>query len=214
MILQRPFAVITPTVDGDVLQSLAPVDAEFTPPELHRLVGSRSEAGIRLSLERLSSQGIVIRRRVGAAWTYRLNREHLAAAPITELAQLRERFLERLRGLISRWEVRSEYAALFGSAARGTMDLGSDLDIFVVRPRHVDASDVHWSVQRLELVTQVRSWTGNDVNVLEYGADDTAGALTSDDAVLNDIKRQGIRLFGPHDYLRSSAGQEVLRHRG
>ena len=35
---------ITPTVDGDVLMVLARAEAAFTPPEVHRLIGARSEA--------------------------------------------------------------------------------------------------------------------------------------------------------------------------
>lgn len=200
MELHRPLRVVTPTVDGDVLAVLARAEAEFTPPQVHRLIGHRSEAGVRKALERLVEQGVVDHRVAGRAGLYQLNRGHLAAAAITELASLREELILRLRERLDGWEVVANYAALFGSAARGDMHVGSDIDLFLVRPDAAD-EDGPWQAQIAELQRDVTRWTGNDARVLEYSTAECRDGLGQGDAVLGEIAREGIRLAGEASFL-------------
>lgn len=202
MELQRPFRTITPTVDGDVLAVLARADAEFTPPQVHRLVGRYSVDGIRKALTRLAQQGIVARRRAGNAVLYTLNREHLATPAVVALATLRDTLIERIRERIDGWPHRCVYAALFGSAARGTMRPDSDIDIFVVRATDADADAEEWRRQVEDLRHEVSLWTGNDTRVLEYAEDEVTRGLRVGDGVLLDVEAEGIRLAGPSEYLR------------
>src|SRR5277367_265753 len=95
--LDRPLLVVTPTVDGDILAALARADAAFTGRGLHRLVGRHSADGVRRAAERLARQGVVDVTVVGPSKLYRLNRDHLAAAHIIAIANLREEFLDRVR---------------------------------------------------------------------------------------------------------------------
>jgi len=81
MELGRPLATITPTLDGDVLAVLAQHGATFTTGQLHRVLTQHSQEGIRKVLVRLTRQGVVDSERVGNAFTYRLNKDHLAAVP-------------------------------------------------------------------------------------------------------------------------------------
>lgn len=202
MEMQRPFRLITPTVDGDVLAALARVQSSFTPPQLQRVIGRHSEAGVRKALQRLAVQGLVQRQRAGRADLYELNREHLAAAHVTAIATLFDEFVRRAEEHLSTWRPRCEYAALFGSAARGEMNPDSDLDILVVRPDDVDADDPVWLDQLLQLERVFSAWTGNDARVLEWGASPLRLGLSAGEPVLRDIVREGIRLTGPADYLR------------
>jgi len=89
--LSHPLAVVTPTLDGDVLAAMAQREVSFTTGQMHRILPRYSEAGIRKVLMRLTHQGIVDSERVGNAFSYRFNREHLAAGPIMELATLHAR---------------------------------------------------------------------------------------------------------------------------
>jgi DNA-binding transcriptional ArsR family regulator len=202
MQLDRPFLTITPTVDGDVLMVLARAEAAFTPPEVHRLIGARSEAGVRNALSRLRAQGVVDSERVGRAVTYRLNREHLAAGPITQIARLHATLIQLVRDTIEAWSVEARYAALFGSFARGAMRSDSDIDIFLARPNRIDADDPFWITQVSDLSAGVTRWTGNDTRVLEYSEDEVDEGLRRGDRVLADIATDGIALHGARRFLQ------------
>jgi hypothetical protein len=82
MQLHRPFATVTPTLDGDVLAVLATSDVTFTITQIQRILTTASGEGIRKVLTRLTAQGVVLHDQVGRTNTYRLNTEHLAAEPI------------------------------------------------------------------------------------------------------------------------------------
>src|SRR5215217_2577946 len=139
MELSQPLSTITPTLDGHVLAVLARNDAPFTTGQLHQILPQHSQEGIRKVLLRLTKQGIVHSVRVGNTFTYRFNRDHLAAEPTAELALLQETFLQRLETLLKSWQVSPVYAAVFGSAARGSMTVNSDLDLLLIRPDDVSA---------------------------------------------------------------------------
>ena len=200
--MHHPFSVITPTVDGDVLSVLAGADAAFTGREVHRLVGRYSEAGVRNVLGRLVDQGVVLVERVGPSYSYRLNRDHLAAPPISALAGLRAELMARLRARLAQWDPPPVYGALFGSAARGDMRSGSDIDLLIVRPDGVDGDDDRWVAQVDQLIGDVTRWTGNDTRPLEYSDAETRQALRRGEPVLEAVRIQGVHLAGPADYLR------------
>src|SRR5665647_1532273 len=166
MELSHPLATITPTLDGDVLAVLAQHEVTFTTGQLHRVLTQYSVEGIRRVLVRLSRQGVVRAERVGNAFAYRLNTDHLAAGPIIELANLQRTLLARIEERLGEWAFPPAYAAVFGSAARGTMTSTSDLDLLLVRtdetPRDI------WDAQVGALAVDVTKWTGNDTRPLEY----------------------------------------------
>lgn len=103
MELRRPLATVTPTLDGDVLTVLAQYEVTFTTGQLHRVLDRYSEAGIRKVLVRLSGQGIVLSERVGTAYGYRLNGDHLAAGAVIELANLQRTLLLRIEERLASW---------------------------------------------------------------------------------------------------------------
>jgi predicted nucleotidyltransferase len=194
MQLSRPFSVVTPTLDGDALAVLAGADEEYTAPRVHQLIGSHSVEGVRRVLIRLSEQGIVLTRQAGNSVLYRLNRDHLAAGAVVTLSRLRIALIERLASTLSTWETPPIYATLFGSAVGRDMRPDSDIDVFLVRPADVDADDVGWRTQVFRLEAAATLWTGNDARVLEYAASDLVAGTA--DPVLDDVRREGIRLFG------------------
>lgn len=203
MDLARPLTVISPTVDADVLAVLARARAAFTGRQVHQLAGRHSERGVRNALHRLCEQGIVTRERIGPSDWYALNRAHLAAPPIVALAQLRTELLHRVTAELEAWVIAPEYAALFGSAARGDMRPDSDIDLFVVRPGDVDPDDDSWREQLAGLAHDVTAWTGNDTRVLEMSAPEVRAGLASGKQVLLDIREVGHTLHGPNAFLRS-----------
>ena len=204
MDLARPFLLLTPTVDGDVLSALALAGHVFTPPQLHAIIGRHSVDGVRRALHRLADQGLVNRERIGRADVFGLNRDHLAAPYVIGIAQLRRELLDRMRAELAGWRVPCVYAALFGSAATGTMRHDSDIDVFLVRPDAVDAEHDIWRDQVQHLARTATRWTGNDTRPFELAEEEVGRGLALGEPVLRDIARVGIRLVGPADYLRVS----------
>jgi DNA-binding transcriptional ArsR family regulator len=198
MDLGRPLATVTPTLDGDVLAVLAQAETTFTTGQLHRVVGQYSEDGIRKVLVRLTGQGIVLAERVGNAYAYRLNREHLAAAPVVALARARAELLERIEAQLATWRPAPVYAAVFGSAARGDMTVSSDIDILVIRPDDVDEDT--WEEQMTALAAQVTRWTGNDARPLQFAVSEVG----NHEPVLHDVLRDGLTVAGTRAWLTTA----------
>ncbi len=198
MELNRPLATVTPTLDGDVLAVLAGFDGTFTTGQLHRVLGRHSEEGIRKVLRRLVRQGVVHADRVGNAFAYRLNRDHLAAVHIIGLSDLRGKLLERIESTLESWNFRPQYGAVFGSAARGSMTAESDIDLLLVRPDGVDED--RWALQVDSLAADISRWTGNDARILEFTVTEVV-THGRDESVLGDVVRDGLTVAGRHAWL-------------
>lgn len=200
MQVQKPLAVISPTLDGDVLAVLAQAEVTFTPGQVARLVQDASVEGIRKVLQRLAAQGILDVERVGQAYTYRLNRDHLAAEHIVALANQRTTLLSRIEQTLAGWAVRPVYGAVFGSAARGQMRLDSDIDLFLVRPG--DSDEDAWETQTSELAHTVSRWTGNDTRILQMTETEARTGAAAGEPVLRSILDDALTVAGHPTWLR------------
>lgn len=195
--MNHPLATVTPTLDGDVLTVLASHDATFTTGQIHRVLNAYSEEGIRKVLARLVSQGVVLSERIGNTYAYRLNAAHLAAGPIRDLARLLHTFLNRLEEELGGWHYPPVYAAVFGSAVRGTMTPDSDVDLFLVRA--TGTPDPVWAQQVSELASAVTAWTGNDARVVEYTEIELKSART--EPMVHDVLEHGLTVAGTRAWL-------------
>lgn len=199
---QRPLAVVTPTLDGDVLAVFAQADTTFTTGQLHRMLPRFSEDGIRKALGRLSEQGIVTSERAGNAYLYRFNRDHLAAGPILELAQLRVALLSRIEGRLETWRWPPVYAAVFGSMARRTATTSSDVDLLLVRPDEVP--DDEWDAQVAALASDISKWTGNDARPIEFTVSDLVAHR--EERIFTEVLATGLTVHGQRDWLQRQIG--------
>ena len=125
---------VVPTLDGPVLVVLARSGRPLTVGEIAAEATRGSEIGIRRTLGRLVEQGIVRSHQMGRNRVHELNREHVAAAIVKLLADLRLELWRRLRIETASWSAKPVYACVFGSAARGDGDVDSDVDLLVVHP--------------------------------------------------------------------------------
>lgn len=196
----RPLAVVTPTLDGDVLAVLAGADEEFSGRRIHRLLAHGSENGVRKAAERLVEQGVVVSRRAGRANLYKLNRSHLAASHIEGLARLRDRLLGRARDEIASWGIPPHSVLVFGSVARSEAGPSSDLDLLVIRPSEVGEDARAWQEQLSEFENRATGWTGNEARIVEYGEGDLDDAGVR--GVVEDAIEEGIELHGSRRALR------------
>src|SRR5690606_1274747 len=125
----------------------ARADAEFTPATVQRLSGRHSVDGVRKALNRLAEHGVVTARAAGRAMLYSLNRDHLLAPSIIEMAESARELANRIAAHVDGWSVEPVLVAVFGSAAGGEMRTDSDIDLLVVRSDHTDPDSDTWRSQ-------------------------------------------------------------------
>lgn len=151
MDVSLPIQTVIPSLDGPVLQVLASSTEPLALSTVHRRARQGSLSGVRKVLLRLVDHGLV---RHGPAG-YVLNREHVAAPAVLQLAALHGEAAARIRGWLQGRTEDVVAAGLFGSAARRDGGPDSDLDVVVVTatPAGHDLAD--------ELADAIERWTGN-----------------------------------------------------
>lgn len=196
MDFSRPYAVISPTLDPGVLAVLAGTTKPLTGREIARLVGRSSHSGVIAALERLVDQGVVEREEAGRAFLFALNRDHLAAPAIEQLADLREEFLRRIHKMVDEWVVKAMHLSLFGSAARGEGGTESDIDLFLVRHRLIERQEPVWREQVDLLAWHVERWTGNPARVVEVEDRKVRSLRKRRPPVVSELLNDAITLVG------------------
>ncbi len=195
MDVSKPFAAISPGVDADVLVVLAGSTRPRSGRELARRAG-RSNTGVQHVLDRLVKHGLVNREEVGRTFLYELNRDHLLAPTVEQMAGARAELVRRLRDAIDVWGVPPVHASLFGSAARGDGDASSDIDLLIVRPADVDPDDVRWRGQVDGLADLVRRWTGNNAGIAEVSEGELPRLREDRPPVVEEVSRDAVDLAG------------------
>lgn len=197
MDLSRPWALVRSPIDMEVVLVLRGTTRPLTGREVARLVRTGSQPAVNAVLRRLAAEGLVRAEEAGSAFLYTLNREHLAAPALEQLAGIRSELERRLRAEIADWEVAPGHASIFGSAARGEGDASSDIDVFVVRPARVSESDPRWRAQLERLSDHVYAWTGNHVGLSEVSAADVRRLRRERPPVVEELHLDAINLAGP-----------------
>jgi predicted nucleotidyltransferase len=196
MDLSRPYAAVSPTLDGDVLNTLAGTTRPLTGRQVAKLARKGTPPGVQRALHRLVGHGLVHAVEAGRAILYTLNREHVASPAIEILADLRSELVRRLRNHIASWRRQPANATLFGSAARGDGDVESDIDVFLVRPQGTGDEEPEWREKVEELVTSIREWTGNHAALIEVSIDDVDRLQQQDAAIVGELEADGVVLAG------------------
>jgi hypothetical protein len=196
MDLSIPFRSLLPGADSDVLAILTQSTKPRTGREIARLA-ERSQRGTQLVLSHLVEHGLVLMREAGSARVYTLNRDHLAAEPIAELANLRGTLFRRLSDEVFRfWRPQPVHLSVFGSAARGDGGLDSDIDIFLVRPGDVEEDDEKWREQVDALADAVFRWTGNHAGISEVGEQETELLRSEQPAIVESLRGDAVDIAG------------------
>jgi DNA-binding transcriptional ArsR family regulator len=195
MDLTSPFESLFPTVDSSVLVVLLGSEKPRTGREVAR-EAKRSQRATKLVLDRLVEHGLVFREELGRSQVYTLNREHIAAAPLAQLASLRLLLFDHLRNAVASWRPQPIHLSVFGSTARGDGGLQSDIDIFLVRPQAVQEDDGGWRSQVEALADAVFSWTGNHAGIAEVGDEDLDRLRTEQPAILESLRVDAVHIAG------------------
>lgn len=187
--LSAPVLDVAPGVRGALLQTLARLERPVTRRQLAATarVAPGHASGVIADLIR---SGVVAETVAGRSSMVILNRSHLAAGPVEALAGLRGELVRRLRERLSTW-VDLRGAWLFGSVARGEADGDSDIDVLIVAA-DLDAATLHERLAQLH--ADVRSWTGNDLQIVEHTAASWRRLERARNPLVQQIRRDGIAL--------------------
>jgi predicted nucleotidyltransferase len=197
MDVAKPYSALVPTLDGTVLTVLAGTRRPLTGREVARLAGRRGHSGVLIVLNRLTEHGLVDRVEAGRALLYTLNREHLVAPAVELLAGIRAELRRRIVQTLEEWETAPLHVSMFGSAARGDGDTGSDIDLFTVRPESVSADAEQWRTQLDDLATDIRRLTGNHASIADVGKDELRELQRAKRPILGELRKDAVTLFGP-----------------
>ena len=196
MDVSLPINSVIPSLDGPVLAALAGTSRPHGITAVGRLTGGAgSPAGIRKVLLRLVDAGIVL----DVPGGYVLNREHIAAPSIEQLAGLQGELVGRLRAALDDWEGEVKLAGMFGSAARRDGDEHSDIDLLVVADSQGldDLAD--------DLADSVRRWTGNDAQIVTKTSPELRELVRAREPLVSELDRDLIVLVGDRRLLRAAA---------
>jgi predicted nucleotidyltransferase len=201
MDLGSPLLDVAPAVRGALLQTLARLEQPVTRRRLAAAAGVAPGHASSV-IEDLIRAGLVNEAVAGRSSMVQLNRTHLAAGPVLALAGLRGELIRRLRERLSGWPDLLG-AWLFGSVARGDADGESDIDVLLVAD-DLQSPDLHQRLERLH--TDVRSWTGNELQLVEHSRGSWRQLVVALNPLVERIRLDGIALG-------ADTGSLLERHR-
>jgi predicted nucleotidyltransferase len=189
--LGSPVLDVAPAVRGALLQALARLEQPVTRRQLAAAAGV-APGNASAVIEELIQSGLVNETVAGRSSMVLLNRDHLAAGPVLALASLRGELVRRLRDRLSGWPDLLG-AWLFGSVARGDADSDSDIDILIVAD-DLQSTALHDRLAHLH--ADVRSWTGNDLQLVEHSEASWRKLVRAKNPLIAQIRLDGIALAG------------------
>jgi hypothetical protein len=197
MDVSNPIADVVPSAHGPVLTVLVSTSTPLTGRAIAELTRPRvSQARVARILADLVEAGLVDRIQAGSASLFTLNREHLAARAVEDLATLRTRLWERIAAHAAEWTHPPEAIIVYGSTARGDGGTASDVDLLVVRPPAADEDDSDWQRNLTALGLAVPRWTGNPCEILDRSSDELRSMAAAGERLLAEIRRDGRAIVG------------------
>jgi len=203
MDLSDPISVVIPSLEGQVLRVLAHTTSPLSGSRIAELVTTGSNPGIRTALSRLVRHGTVLARRSGPSILYTANRDHLTWPTIEHAVQaadnlldtLQDRIVDLARAHLGGRDAERTTLALFGSVARATSTLDSDIDIVAVFPDSIGAQTIE---QLVDAVTaDVQRWTGNSCNVYPVTSTRLAQLIAASDPMIESWAADARTFLGP-----------------
>ena len=202
MDLSNPVSTIIPKLDGNIYRVLARTTTPFSGARVAALAGKASYPGILTALRRLVLQGTVLVEQAGSSYMYRANREHILWAAIEQAVAAAESVLPTLRLRLSQLvderlgatASKDSTLAIFGSVARGTSTVDSDLDIVAVFPDYLPEEGGAELVDALSEST--RRWTGNDCNVYVATASRLRELVEMKDPIVESWRSDAVTFHG------------------
>ncbi len=196
MDLSRPLATVLSAGDAGALTVLSGTEVALTGRRVAELAGANHTSILR-ALNQLAGQGIVLVEPAGRANLYRLNRAHVLAPMLLEVANATGTVRGRLVTDLKAWHIPCLHASLYGSLARGEAGPASDIDVLVVRDESLTPQDeAVWNLQLDETEAAMHAFTGNNLSWLETTVTDLQRAEAADEPIFRSWRDDAILLTG------------------
>lgn len=196
MNLSEPLDGLTSAVEAAVLRALARTDAGFSGRQVHALARKGSVSSVHRALTHLVHVGVVSSEARPPAIIYRINREHVLWPVVEQGLKARSRVFDSIRTFCER-DLPDEYeitVVIYGSVARRTSTLDSDVDLFVVCPDGTD-EDLRADLG-YRLADHVQRITGNDAQLYSMERTEFRRRLAENDPLVANVVGDGLLLFG------------------
>jgi predicted nucleotidyltransferase len=175
--------------------------------ELVRRIGGTPRP-VQLALEKLSRQGLIESRRVGPLRLWHMDPAHPLYRPLREMYARTVGVAARIAAAVAT-QKEVDLAFVFGSYARGTDDVRSDIDVFVL-------GDADWGPLE-DAGRELSRELGREVNFVSWKRADLLRAAEQASPFLNTLRRsEKIWIKGDDDELErrlASLGGEIRRPR-
>jgi predicted nucleotidyltransferase len=189
MNLGQPLSDVVPGVRGALLAELVARQVPVTRRALAAAAGVASGYANSV-VDDLVAAGLVTQQVAGRAYLVQLNRKHVMASALVELASARRHLVDLLTHRLSQWPD-LEGACLFGSVARGEADRQSDIDVMVI-VNDRDSLALHDRMGAL--AHEVNEFTGNYLQLVEYTPSSWQALVGSNNPLVAEIRRDAIPL--------------------
>lgn len=196
MDLSSPMRSLIPTLDAVVLEVLAGTESALGVTQIHRLASRGSRRSFEPILDRLVEHGLVLAEPGNRGFLYRLNREHLLAPAVLQVAGARASFFVRMAEAVSRLDPVPLHASVFGSVARRDAGPDSDIDLFFVVPDDLDPRGDEWTSQIQALEDDVVRLTGNRMESLVFTQRHLRDVQAAGETIVGSLVEEGIRIVG------------------
>ncbi len=192
---RHPVEAAIPGAQGRIIAALLGTSGELNLRTIARIAGVSIAQASRV-LPGLVDLGMIERREVPPSSLFRLVPEHVATRALMELANSRGVVMNEMGDSARKIRPAPVSVITFGSFARGDSDIGSDIDVLIVRPTGIGADDERWTQTLERWRTVVSRVAGNTVEILEVEADAVAAKLSGGTQLWRDIHRDGQVVFG------------------
>jgi len=144
----------------------------------------------------LAALGIVDREIVGSSHLFSINRDHICYQSLKALVNPLPSLTRHIQRIVSGFQSVPIAVVIFGSVAKGSSQIGSDLDLLVVRPNQTDPEDPAWESQTLELVVRLERLTGYPVQLVEYSEREFQSLVDRGSRLVSELSESGMVVSG------------------
>lgn len=186
-----PLEALFPGSAASILAVLVSTSEPMTMRQLAERAGT-SHPSVAIHIERFESLGLVRRQIVGRSHLVSLTGS-AASEAIRNLVNLRMTVLEMMRTSLVGIEPKPDAVIVFGSFARGTTQLESDIDIAIVGSSDL-VDDREWLASLAAWTDAVADYAGNPVSELVVTVEELRDRV--DTPLWQEINLEGIVLAG------------------